>query len=95
MKTKVNNLLLFFFAAYLFVAVIYIFAPVTSGQDARGQCQQRCTEQYQACRRAANSNQSTCKQAFDACRDACRTGSNTNDNTNTNQNGNTNTPGRL
>ena len=90
MRNKVNSLLLFLFAAYLFVAVIYIFAPTTSGQIERGQCQQRCTEQYQACRRAANSNQNTCKQTFDACRDACKTGTNQNGNTNTNTNQNSN-----
>ena len=67
-------------------ALMLFFSPWATAQDERGECQKRCTDQYQECRRAANANQATCKQTFDACRDACRAG-------NTNANGNTNQPG--
>lgn len=91
MKSKLNNLLFFVLAAYVFMAVVYVFTPTTTGQSDRGQCQQQCTQEYQRCRNTANANQNSCKQAFDACRARCRTGTNTNTNTNTNMNGNTNT----
>jgi len=77
-------------------ALMLSFSPWATAQDERGECQKNCTDRYQQCRRAANSNQATCKQAFDACRDACRAGNtNANGNTNGNSNmgGNTNSGG--
>jgi hypothetical protein len=72
-------------------ALMLFFSPWATAQDERGQCQKNCTDRYQECRRAANSNQAACKQAFDACRDACRAGNtNANGNSNGNMNGNAN-----
>ncbi len=38
------------------LAMIFIASPLISGQQERGECQKQCTEQFQACRRAANAN---------------------------------------
>ncbi len=56
-------------------AMVFFISPVISGQqDNRGQCQKECTEQFQACKRAANANKEQCKQAFKDCKDACKKG---------------------
>ena len=44
----------------------------TPSPSQRGECEQKCTETYQACRRAPNANQASCKTAFDSCRAACK-----------------------
>src|SRR5215210_3314750 len=78
------------------LTAIFLFPPAaTVGQSERGQCQQNCTRQYQQCRGAANANQDTCKQAFDACRALCRDDTNVNANGNVNGNTNTNTNGNT
>ncbi len=38
----------------------YVLAPASSGQSQRGQCEQNCTQQQQACRSAANANRDEC-----------------------------------
>lgn len=44
----------------------------TPGPSQRGECEQKCTETYQACRGESNANQADCKRAFDSCRAACK-----------------------
>lgn len=41
-------------------------------ESERGKCEQKCEQDYQACRKDTNANQATCKTAYDACRAGCK-----------------------
>ena len=62
--------------AIVFLSIVGIFViasiSVTGQKSPRGECEQKCTQDYQACRKAPNANQAQCKQAMDACKTGCK-----------------------
>jgi len=59
---------------------ILVFASLASGSrsqnqnnaNPRGECEQACTRDYQTCRKAANANQTQCRQTTDDCKAGCK-----------------------
>ena len=54
------------------MALIGVTAGSPGQNSQRGECEQKCTQTYQACRGESNPNQADCKRAFDSCRAACK-----------------------
>jgi hypothetical protein len=68
----------------LALVVFFICALATAGvigsiksrgqdnQNSRGECEQACTQTYQACMGASNSNRAQCQRDMQACRGNCK-----------------------
>ena len=73
--TRTTHLILvaIFICALTAVGVIAsIKISVQDNQNSRGECEQACTQTYQACMGATNANRAQCQKDMQNCRANCR-----------------------